>query len=116
MDTIILQRGVVMSYKIVVDSCCELPEEFKNDPRFERVPLALEVGDYHTLDDETFDQKDFLKKSYSLTNKTRAIERLETAKAINVPWNDKYGTKRQFNTTFKTKPAKCATIIDVVLF
>lgn len=61
-------------------------------------------------------QKDFLKKSYSLTNKTRAIERLETAKAINVPWNDKYGTKRQFNTTFKTKPAKCATIIDVVLF
>ena len=51
-----------MSYKIVVDSCCELPEEFKNDPRFERIPLALEVGDYHTLDDETFDQKDFLKK------------------------------------------------------
>ena len=24
-----------MSYKIVVDSCCELPEELKGDPRFE---------------------------------------------------------------------------------
>ena len=33
-----------MSYKIVVDSCCELPEELLNDPRFERVPLGLEVG------------------------------------------------------------------------
>lgn len=51
-----------MSYKIVVDSCCELPEEYKNDPRFERVPLGLEVGDYETLDDENFDQADFLAK------------------------------------------------------
>ncbi|MGN0411435.1 MAG: DegV family protein [Lachnospiraceae bacterium] len=51
-----------MSYKIVVDSCCELPEKYLNDPRFERVPLSLEVGDYHTLDDENFDQKSFLQK------------------------------------------------------
>lgn len=51
-----------MSYKIVVDSCCELPEEYLNDPRFERVPLSLEVGDYHILDDENFDQKSFIQK------------------------------------------------------
>lgn len=51
-----------MSYKIVVDSCCELPEEYMNDPRFERVPLGLEIGDYHILDDDTFDQADFLKR------------------------------------------------------
>ena len=51
-----------MSYKIVVDSCCELPEELKNDPRFERVPLGLEVGDYHILDDDDFNQKTFLAK------------------------------------------------------
>ncbi|MCI8381292.1 MAG: DegV family protein [Lachnospiraceae bacterium] len=51
-----------MRYKIVVDSCCELPEEYKNDPRFERVPLTLEVGDYQIQDDETFDQKDFLNR------------------------------------------------------
>lgn len=35
-----------MRYKIVVDSCCELPVEYKDDPRFERIPLTLEVGDY----------------------------------------------------------------------
>ena len=51
-----------MSYKIVVDSCCELPEKYSNDLRFERVPLSLEVGDYHILDDENFDQKSFLQK------------------------------------------------------
>ncbi len=51
-----------MSYKIVVDSCCELPEEYKNDPRFERVPLTLEVGDYQVLDNENFNQHEFLEK------------------------------------------------------
>ncbi len=51
-----------MSYKIVVDSCCELPEELKKDARFESVPLTLIVGDvYEKEDDETFDQKEFLK-------------------------------------------------------
>lgn len=50
-----------MSYKIVVDSCCELPEELKKDVRFEIVPLTLIVGDtYEKLDDESFDQKEFL--------------------------------------------------------
>ena len=50
-----------MSYKIVVDSCCELPEELKHDPRYEIVPLTLIVGDsYERLDDDGFDQKEFL--------------------------------------------------------
>ncbi len=51
-----------MSYKIILDSCGELPEEYKKDPRFEIVPLGLEVGDYCILDDEDFDQAEFLKK------------------------------------------------------
>lgn len=51
-----------MSYKIVVDSCCELPEEYKKDARFQSVSLGLEVGDYQIMDDESFDQKEFLKK------------------------------------------------------
>lgn len=51
-----------MSYKIVVDSCCELPEELLHDGRFERIPLGLEVGDYQILDDENFNQAEFLKK------------------------------------------------------
>ena len=50
-----------MSYKIVVDSCCELPEELKHDPRYEIIPLTLIVGDsYERLDDDGFDQKEFL--------------------------------------------------------
>ena len=51
-----------MSYKIVVDSCCELPEELKGDPRFEIVPLGIEVGDWHVQDDAGFNQAEFLKK------------------------------------------------------
>lgn len=51
-----------MSYKIVVDSCCELPEEYLKDNRFEVVPLGLEVGEYQILDDEHFDQAEFLRK------------------------------------------------------
>ena len=51
-----------MGYKIVVDSCCELPVEYKNDSRFEIVPLGLEVGDYIIQDDENFNQKEFLQK------------------------------------------------------
>lgn len=50
-----------MSYKIVVDSCCELPEELKKDSRFEIVPLTLIVGDdYEKPDDENFNQREFL--------------------------------------------------------
>ncbi len=50
-----------MKYKIVVDSCCELPENLKNDKRFEIVPLTLTVGDlYEKPDDENFNQREFL--------------------------------------------------------
>lgn len=51
-----------MSYKIIMDSCGELPMEYKNNKHFERVPLELYVGDYRTWDDEAFDQADFLKR------------------------------------------------------
>lgn len=51
-----------MSYKIVLDSCGELPEELKKDPRFQNVPLEIEVGDYRILDDENFNQAEFLKQ------------------------------------------------------
>ena len=51
-----------MSFKIVVDSCCELPEEYLQDSRFEIVPLELEVGEYRVVDDEHFNQAEFLKK------------------------------------------------------
>ncbi len=49
-----------MKYKIVVDSCCELPEEYSRDERFQFIPLGLEVGDYQIQDDESFEQAEFL--------------------------------------------------------
>lgn len=51
-----------MSYRIVVDSCGELTEELKRDERFVSVPLVLHVGGELIVDDETFNQADFLKK------------------------------------------------------
>ena len=51
-----------MRYKIIIDSCGELLDEWKNDERFETVPLTLMVGAEQIIDDETFNQKEFLKK------------------------------------------------------
>lgn len=51
-----------MSYKIVADSCCEFPKEYENDSRYERVPLGLEVENELIIDDDSFDQAQFLKK------------------------------------------------------
>ena len=49
-----------MRYKIVVDSCCELPQNLKNDERFEIVPLTLIVGDsYEKEDPMEFNQREF---------------------------------------------------------
>lgn len=49
-----------MSYKIVVDSCCDLPPKYHKDEHFEFIPLGLEIGDYFVSDDENFDQKDYI--------------------------------------------------------
>ena len=51
-----------MSYKVVIDSCGELLNEWKQDPRFESVALTLSVDGVNIIDDETFDQADFLKR------------------------------------------------------
>ncbi|MBD5106322.1 MAG: DegV family protein [Lachnospiraceae bacterium] len=51
-----------MKYKIVIDSCGDLTTELKNDERIESIPLELQVGEYRTWDDESFDQADFLKR------------------------------------------------------
>lgn len=47
-------------YKLVVDSCCDITEDMKTWQNFEIVPLVLSVGDYSVLDDENFDQDDFI--------------------------------------------------------
>lgn len=49
-----------MKYKIIVDSCCDLKKETKKDEHFQVIPLTLQVGEQHFVDDETFNQKKFL--------------------------------------------------------
>ena len=49
-------------YKIVIDSCGELPEDLKADGHFCTVPLLLDVDGYQITDDETFNQRDFLQR------------------------------------------------------
>lgn len=51
-----------MSYKVIVDSCGELTEEMKKSENFETASLILEVDGFQIVDDESFDQADFLKR------------------------------------------------------
>ncbi|HHV10088.1 MAG TPA: DegV family protein [Clostridiales bacterium] len=51
-----------MSYRIIGDSCTDLPGELKSDPHFKLVPLTLIVDGVSIVDDDTFNQKDFLER------------------------------------------------------
>lgn len=50
-----------MAYKIIGDSCTDLTETMKKDAHIQLIPLTLQVDDRQIVDDETFDQKEFLK-------------------------------------------------------
>ncbi len=49
-----------MSYKVIIDSCGELTSEMMESGCFETAPLTIDVGGHHIVDDETFDQAQFL--------------------------------------------------------
>lgn len=51
-----------MSYKIIVDSCGELTQKMKRKGIYSSAPLSMEVDGDWIVDDETFDQADFLKR------------------------------------------------------
>ena len=51
-----------MSYKIIVDSCGELTYKMKEKGIYSSAPLSMEVDGDRIVDDETFDQADFLKR------------------------------------------------------
>ena len=51
-----------MSYKIIVDSCGELTQKMKRNGIYSSAPLSMEVDGDRIVDDETFDQADFLKR------------------------------------------------------
>lgn len=51
-----------MAYRIIGDSCTDLTAELKKDEHFKLVALSIQIDDYNIVDDDTFDQKDFLRR------------------------------------------------------
>ena len=51
-----------MEYVIVMDSCGECTARMKEDESVISAPLTLQVDDHIIIDDDTFDQADFLRK------------------------------------------------------
>lgn len=51
-----------MSFKIIVDSCCDLTPAQLREDCFLKVPLTIRVGSETIVDDDTFDQKALLDK------------------------------------------------------
>ena len=49
-----------MSFKIIVDSCCDLTPAQLREECFVKVPLTIRVGDHTVVDDDTFDQGELL--------------------------------------------------------
>lgn len=49
-----------MSFKIVVDSCCEMTSQMQKDSCFTKVPLTIRANGSTFVDDDTFDQADLL--------------------------------------------------------
>ena len=61
-----------MSYRIIGDSCTDLPKALKEDTHFKLAPLTLIVDDFSIIDDETFDQKDFLRRVKASPNSPKS--------------------------------------------
>ena len=65
-------QEVAMEYIIVMDSCGERTEEMKKDEHIVSAPLTMQVDDDHFIDDDTFDQADFLKKVAASPNSPKS--------------------------------------------
>lgn len=51
-----------MTYRLICDSCTDLPPQTWSDPRVRKVPLSIQVGPETVIDDNTFRQKELLQK------------------------------------------------------
>lgn len=51
-----------MSYLVLCDSCTDFTGEMKQDSHFIHIPLTVHIGDYDVIDDDSFDQQDFLRR------------------------------------------------------
>ena len=51
-----------MTYRLICDSCTDLPAQTWTDPCVRKVPLSIQVGLETVIDDSTFRQKELLQK------------------------------------------------------
>lgn len=51
-----------MKFKIVADSCCDLDEKGQKLDNIEKIPLTLHIDGVDIVDDESFDQLDFIRR------------------------------------------------------
>ena len=52
-----------MAYRIIADSCCDRMARMADWTNITFVPLTLEIGDYRIMDDENFDQDDYIRRT-----------------------------------------------------
>lgn len=63
-----METAINNDYVIVMDSCGEITEEMRKEASYISAPLTLQVGDWSGMDDETFDQADFLRRVAAYEN------------------------------------------------
>lgn len=51
-----------MSFRIIGDSCTDLPSELRNNENIRKVPLTIQIEDETIVDDNTFNQLEFIRK------------------------------------------------------
>lgn len=64
-----------MGFKIIVDSCCDMTAEMKENAVFKNVPLTIHCGRQNFVDDDTLSQAELL----------TAMKRSETAPTMSCP-------------------------------
>jgi len=70
-----------LRYKIIIDSCGELLDEWKKDECFESIPLTLMVGAEQIIDDETMENVCILAK-LSLSEEEKEKAKAEMQKML----------------------------------
>lgn len=81
-----------MSYRLIVDSCCDRTAELSEWGNITFVPLTLQIGDYSILDDENFEQEDFVRRvtEYGNPPKTACPSPAAWAQAFDCEEDDLY--------------------------
>lgn len=57
-----------MNYKIIVDSCCDLPDEYRKNEHFQIASLTIDIDGFKMVDDDTLNQKTLIQKMKASPN------------------------------------------------